>query len=1103
MPAPQLDEEAIFHVARKIDSPEARRDYLRQVCGANAALCARVQALLQVHEQDRSFLEPPDPGLVTTVVEAPREGSGTVIGAYQLLEPLGEGGMGTVFLAEQKQPVRRKVALKVVKPGMDTRQVVARFEAERQALALMDHPNIARVFDGGETAGGRPYFVMELVRGVPITDYCDQGRLTVRQRLELFLSVCAAVQHAHQKGIIHRDLKPANVLVTLQDRTEVVKVIDFGIAKALDQELTNKTLFTGQAQLVGTPLYMSPEQAGLGGLDVDTRSDIYALGVLLYELLTGMTPVDRERFREAGYEEIRRIIREEEPPPPSVRLRTTRELPAVSAQRGVEPRKLSGLVRGELDWVVLKCLEKDRNRRYETVSALAADVQRYLHDEPVQACPPSAWYRFRKFARRNRTALAVIALVLLFIALLGGGFGWAMRDRAAREARAANELELALERADLFLGQGKRAEALAALDRAELLAGQAPADPARDARRAALKERFAAEEARRAATARDQEFSDQFEQIRLRVQTQIREGLGSFAEAAAFPKIRDALQRWGITLGVTAPVRVAVLVQGRPEKVSRILVAALDECLRWAPKEEEATRQWLLAALAAADNDRWRVQARQAAERQDWKTLAQWVRTVDVSKQPPSFLVLMARRLPASMMSSRLELLRRTQGAHPADLWANYWLAFLLLQNGKAGEAVRYYTAALALQPVSAGLYLDRGRALHAAGEPDAAIADYHRALALAPNFAMAHTNLGNVLYRKGQLDDAIACYRKAIHFKPELPQAHLSLGSALTGKGRLDDAIACFHEAIRLKQDFAEAHYNLGNVLTRKGRLDDAITAHRLAIRLRKDYAYAHNGLGLALLRKGQLDEAIKELGEAIRIKKDFAEPHYNLGTALRTQGAFREANQALRRCLELLPAGAPLRQPAQQELEQCERLLALDARLPLVLDGREKPANAVEQRDLAGLCQNKRRFAAAARFYEAAFAAEPKLADDLGAGDRYNAACCAALAGCGQGKEADKLDGAQRARLRRQGLDWLRADLKAWRRLLDQGPDKVRPVVAAKLRHWLADPDFAGVRGPQALAKLPEAERQAWQNLWTDITDTLARAQGRSTSENKSDAR
>src|SRR5262245_30816616 len=375
------------------------------------------------------------------------------------LEQIGEGGFGLVFVAEQSEPVRRKVALKLLKPGMDTEQVIARFEAERQALAMMDHPHIARIFDGGCTRGepggvsaGRPYFVMELVKGLAITEFCDTNHLTPRQRLELFTQVCQAVQHAHQKGVIHRDLKPSNVLVSRHDSTAVVKVIDFGIAKALGETLTDKTLFTGMAQMIGTPQYMSPEQAGMSDLDVDTRSDIYSLGVLLYELLTGTTPFAKERFQQAGYDEIRRIIREEEPPRPSTRLAgSTDTLASISAQRQTEPTRLTKLVRGELDWIVMKCLEKDRNRRYETANALALDVQRYLADEPVEACPPSTWYRFRKFVRRHKRSVAAASFIVFLLLCGVTGTTIGLTRATAAEKLASGRLvqvEAEKERAD-------------------------------------------------------------------------------------------------------------------------------------------------------------------------------------------------------------------------------------------------------------------------------------------------------------------------------------------------------------------------------------------------------------------------------------------------------------------------------------------------------------------------------------------------------------------------------------------------------------------------------------------------------------------------------
>jgi WD40 repeat protein/serine/threonine protein kinase len=449
-----MQEQSLFIEALEKEDPAERAAFLDRACAADPALRARIDRLLQRHQQPGGFLETPAPLSPDAAEEPIREGPGSVIGPYTLREQLGEGGFGVVFLAEQEQPLRRKVALKVLKPGMDTRAVVARFEAERQALALMDHPNIARVFDGGQTDSGRPYFVMELVKGVPITDYCDHNRLTPRERLELFVQVCQAVQHAHTKGIIHRDLKPSNVLVTVHDVTPspyplplgggegrvrgVAKVIDFGIAKALGQRLTDKTVYTGFAQMLGTPAYMSPEQAGLSGLDVDMRSDIYSLGVLLYELLTGTTPFDPQRFRAAGFDEICRIIREEEPPPPSTRISSLGQAAAsVSLQRQSDPRRLRQLLRGEPDWIVMRCLEKDRGRRYETAGALAADLQRYLRQEPVEAGPPSRLYRWRKLVRRNRGA--VLAAGLVVMALLAGvvvSASFAVQaDKNARDAQ--------------------------------------------------------------------------------------------------------------------------------------------------------------------------------------------------------------------------------------------------------------------------------------------------------------------------------------------------------------------------------------------------------------------------------------------------------------------------------------------------------------------------------------------------------------------------------------------------------------------------------------------------------------------------------------------
>ena len=411
--------EAIFFAALQM-APNQRAAYLDRACGGDHALRQKVERMLAAQPEVHTFLEKPAAGIDGSAGLPPiAEGPGTTIGRYKLLEEIAEGGMGIVYMAEQREPVRRKVALKIVKPGMDTREVIARFEAERQALAMMDHPNIAKVFDAGETESGRSYFVMELVHGTPLTDYCDENELTIRQRLELFVAVCQAVHHAHQKGIIHRDLKPSNVMVTLYDGQPTPKVIDFGIAKAIDAPLTERTFFTHFGQMVGTPLYMSPEQAEARDLDLDTRSDVYSLGVMLYELLTGCTPFDGEKVKKAGYDEIRRMIREDEPQPPSTRASTlsAEADTKVFARRKTDPARLGGLLRRDLDCIVMKTLEKDRRRRYETAADFGRDVQHYLADELIEARRPTVGERLGKWCRRHRKVVSSSGVFLAGAAL--------------------------------------------------------------------------------------------------------------------------------------------------------------------------------------------------------------------------------------------------------------------------------------------------------------------------------------------------------------------------------------------------------------------------------------------------------------------------------------------------------------------------------------------------------------------------------------------------------------------------------------------------------------------------------------------------------------
>jgi serine/threonine protein kinase len=910
-------EQTIFDAARQMADAQARAAYLDTACAGNPELRARLERLFQANVEADQFLaaDPFELGEAdrqTTDVPAWSEGPGSVIDKYKLLERLGEGGFGVVYMAEQKEPVKRRVALKIIKVGMDTREVVARFEAERQALALMDHPNIAKVLDAGATSVGlqppppvpgpspprpaeaeqrrvaplsaRPYFVMELVRGTKITDYCDGKNLSTRDRLDLFVKVCAAVQHAHQKGIIHRDLKPSNILVTVNDGVAVPKIIDFGIAKATQMELTEKTVFTRFQQFLGTPAYMSPEQAELTSVDIDTRSDIYSLGVLLYELLTGRTPFDAKELLKAGLDEMRRTIREQEPQRPSTRVTTLKgdELTTTAKRRGLEAPKLASVLRGDLDWIVMKCLEKDRARRYETANGLAMDIQRHLKSEPVVACPPSNLYRFQKFIRRNRFAFASAASVAAALLLgLTVAIWMYLQERAARQqqARLRQEAELA--------------------------------------RISETRQRQIAEtnELRALANARTaMAMAHQSRQLNTFFKSMLRGAGPSRAAGRDTAMLRDLLDK--------TTQRIAKELTNMPEveiDLRGALAITYDELGSYQQEEEIARKSLELArshfppdsdpvskalyqvafALTSLGKEKEaeplalegvQIHRKRLAELTEGATALRQELNVDIPRDERGLL---SESLDTAVRDQR-ELLC-------ASL---YNLGHIYFDQRKFPEADQIFRETLAVL-----------RELHPEGNRDVATQLNGLGLALIEE--------GDPAQAEACLRDALAMYRKLYGGKahPDIAIALANVGLSLKSQGKFPEAEVQLREGLEMgRQMLGPDHrdvfhnlINLASVVQSQNRLAEAESLQREALamarRLGRDglVATALDGLGGTLRAESKLNEAEQVISEAVTVRRKLyggedlrtAEALANLAFVVEQMGRAAEAEPIARECL------------------------------------------------------------------------------------------------------------------------------------------------------------------------------------------------------------
>jgi serine/threonine-protein kinase len=1160
----------------------------------------RWKAFCRIDPQVRAWYpEPGTPPDADAVTPLPHSAGLPQVPGYAVEAVLGRGGMGVVYKARHLA-LKRTVALKMLAAGHCLPAERARFKAEAEAVARLQHPNIVQIHEVGE-AGGLPFFALEFVEGGSLATRLAGRDLPPRDAARLVGALAEAMHLAHSRNLVHRDLKPANVLLGGEADTPIdqcqPKVTDFGLARQLDVD-------SGQTQegvVMGTPSYMAPEQAEGRAHAAGPAADVYALGAILYECLTGRPP-----FKGATLLETLQQVRGQEPAAPSV---LNRQVPR------------------DLDTICLKCLRKPPEQRYSSARELAEDLGRFVRGEPVAARPIGVAEWVRKWVWRRPAAAGLLAAVVLLV--VAGGVGvWLLYEQQAtaqaREAQTDQEVRRVLGRARLLLEEGWQAADLEKLKDAEA-EGIRAEDVARSGGASATV-RQEAEAFREHAGARLGHARKNRTLLEALLDVSASQRTTPYIDNPAEPSVDEqytaAFRAWGLDVDGTAESEVVARLGAEPEAVVQELIAGLDHWMleRRQQRPEAQWRRLLRVAEQLDCSDRhgrlrallvggsppraetvagwigvgspWLALAQRARD-SNWRQLLEVRREIDSRTDPVLTVVLLAAALEAEGNAKGAEqVLRQAVTARPDQVVLLDALGKLLERQGlsRLDEAIGYYRAArvkrgnlgialskalsragraeqgeevlqelvhqqpdnpvywfhlgyalreqrkhakaekalrkaIALMPDFAIAYNSLGNALseqrkHAEAEealrkaialkPDFALAhnnlgctlgDQHRyaeaeaalrkAIALMPDFALAHNNLGNALSEQHKYTEAEAAYRKAIDLMPDHASAYNGLGFVLNAQRKHAQAQAAAHKAIALKPDIAYAYDTLGNALIGQGRHAEAEAAARKAIALKPDFARAYNTLGVSLIPQQKYAQAETTIRKAIALQSDAAGFHLVLAFALMQQAKFDEAIASLRKVDDLLPAKHRDREQARQLRQQCQRYLILDARLPAILRGSEKPANAAEQIELAQLCILKKHHAAVARFFRDAFAAEPKLADAVvPTGNRYDAACAAALTGCGQGKDADKLDDKERALWRRQALEWLRQDLAWWGRALDKGNAQTNAEIQQWMRDWQTDGDLAGVRAPDALARLPDEERQQWEKLWSDVDALLRRA-------------